>query len=69
MPELQTRDLEYLRVSQAVREFPVSRAWINEQVRLRRLRAFKPSPMVVLVRRADIVALIESSEVAQAQPA
>ena len=63
------RQRDHLRLAEAPREYPVSKPWILEQIRLGRLAAFKPTPMVTLIRRADLVALPESNPVAQAQPA
>jgi hypothetical protein len=54
------RPKDHLRLADVPREYPVSRAWVLEQIRLGRLAAFKPSRLVVIIRRADIVALLES---------
>jgi hypothetical protein len=60
MSQVTSRPKDHLRLADVPREYPVSRACVLEQVRQRRLAAFKPSRIVTLIRRADLVALLES---------
>jgi hypothetical protein len=69
MSNVVARPKDHLRLADVPREYPVSRAWVLEQVRLGRLKAFKPSRMVTIIRRADLVALIEGERTVEPQTA
>ena len=62
MPE-NTKQKKHIRICSAPKEYPISLGWLKEQIRLKKIKAFKPSPQVVLLRRADLEALLESQPV------